>query len=79
MSLTDQAPPVMSGPQVYARLRFVTLDAAQNVAAASDTVAPAEPMPDGIAIMAAQSAADVQAAIRLPNPARRFHDIFRTR
>jgi len=64
----------VSAAQVYARL--LTLDP-QAAAVFAQSIA--VPQAAGIALLAAQTSADLQRIQRLPNPARNYNDLFRIR
>lgn len=74
MSLSQSSTGDVSAARVYARLLSMNPQAA-----AAFALSIAVPQTAGLALLAAQSTADLQRIERFPNPTRTYRDQFRTR
>lgn len=74
MSLSQSSTGDVSAARIY--MRLLAMD---PLAAALLAQSVALPQAAGLAVLAAQSTADLQRIERIPNPARTYRDHFRTR
>jgi hypothetical protein len=78
--MSDNAPihRALTGAQIFARLRLLTVDTVKSLTSLASSQR-SSPVPTGIDVLSASTPAEYAKARKQPNPNNQFNSMFRTR